>query len=236
MRRLLLVSTSTVHGTGYLEHCVEQAKTLFAGRRRIGFAPYALQDRDGYARRAAEVFAGWGFDLVSLHTASAPAELLATLEGLFIGGGNTFRLVRDLHTLALIDPIRRSVADGMPYMGTSAGSNVAAPTLSTTNDMPIVEPPSFECLDLVPFQINPHYLDPETLSRHMGETRDQRLAEYLEENDRSVIALREGSMLDVKDERMTLLGRPGGKLFRRGQSPLEIADGADLSCELRPRD
>lgn len=232
MRRLLLVSTSTVHGTNYLEHCAGRAHELFAGRQRIGFVPYALHDRDGYAQRAAEVFAGWGLDLVSVHTSEVPADLLASLEGLFIGGGNTFRLVRDLHAHALIEPIRRQVAEGMPYMGTSAGSNVAAPTLCTTNDMPIVEPPSFECLGLVPFQINPHYLDPDPGSEHMGETRDQRLAEYMEESARSVIALREGSMLDVDGDRMTLLGRPGGKLFRRGESPRELVDGEDLSRQL----
>ena len=232
MRRLLLVSTSTVHGTGYLEHCAEQARRLFAGRRRIGFVPYALHDHDGYARRAAEVFTTWGLDLVSVHTATAASDVLASVEGLFIGGGNTFRLVRDLHEHGLIEPIRRRVAEGMPYMGTSAGSNVAAPTLSTTNDMPIVEPPTFECLDLVPFQINPHYLDPSTDSTHMGETRDQRLAEYLEENSRSIIALREGTMLDIDDDRMTLLGRPGGKLFRRAEAAVELEDGADLSSYL----
>jgi len=234
MRRLLLVSTSTVHGTGYLEHCAAQARQLFAGRRRIGFVPYALHDRDGYARRAAEVFAAWDLDLVSVHSVESPAEFVASVEGLFIGGGNTFRLVRDLHDQALIGPIRQRVAEGMPYMGTSAGSNVAAPTLCTTNDMPIVEPPSFECLALVPFQINPHYLDPDPGSSHMGETRDQRLAEYLEENTRAVVALREGTMLDVEGDRMRLVGLPGGKLFSRGEAAVEVAAGADLSALLRP--
>jgi dipeptidase E len=233
MRRLLLVSTSTVHGSGYLEHCAARARRLFAGRQRLGFVPYALHDRDGYARRAAQVFAGWGFDLVSLHAAASPTEVLAAVEGLFIGGGNTFRLVRDLQQGELMDPIRERVAAGMPYMGTSAGSNVAAPTLCTTNDMPIVEPPSFECLALVPFQINPHYVDPDPESKHMGETRDQRLAEYLEESSRAVVALREGAMLDVEGDRMTLFGAPGGRLFRRGQTVAELAAGEDLSSLLR---
>jgi len=234
MRRLLLVSTSTVHGTGYLEHCAGRARDLFAECEPIGFVPYALHDRDAYARRAAEVFADWGLELVSLHTGATPTETLSAVGGLFIGGGNTFRLVRDLHATALVRPIRERVAAGMPYMGTSAGSNVAAPTLCTTNDMPIVEPPSFECLNLVPFQINPHYIDPDPASTHMGETRDQRLGEYLEESRRTVIALREGAMLDIVGDRMTLVGRPGGKLFRRGSPPLELPDGTDLSAELKP--
>jgi dipeptidase E len=233
MRRLLLVSTSTVHGSGYLEHCASEARRLFAGCRRLGFVPYALHDRDAYARRAAQVFADWGFDLVSVHAATAPAKVLASVEGLFVGGGNTFRLVRDLHRHRLMRPIRRRVAAGMPYMGTSAGSNVAAPTLCTTNDMPIVEPPSFECLGLVPFQINPHYLDPDPASTHMGETRDQRLAEYLEEDSRAVIALREGTMLAIEGDSMTLLGAPGGKLFRRGRPTQELAATEDLSPLLR---
>lgn len=117
-------------------------------------------------------------------------------------------------------------------MGTSAGSNVACPTLGSTNDMPIVAPPSFEALALVPFQINPHYIDPDPGSKHMGETRDQRLAEYLEENQRPVLALREGTMLDIRGSRMTLHGAPGGRHFRQGADPLEIADGADLSALL----
>lgn len=232
MRRLLLVSTSTVHGTGYLEHCAENARRLFAGCRRIGFVPYALFDRDTYAARAGEVFSAWGLEMVSLHTAEAPAELIDRVDGLFIGGGNTFRLVRDLHTKGLVKAIRRRVAEGMPYMGTSAGSNVAAPTLCTTNDMPIVQPPSFECLDLVSFQINPHYLDPDPDSRHMGETRDQRLAEYHEENDRPVVALREGAMLDVDGGRMILRGATGGKLFTRDQPTRELAPDEDLSALL----
>ena len=232
MRNLLLVSTSTVHGTPYLAHCADQARELFAGCGRIGFAPYALYDHEAYAATAAERFAEWGFEIASLHEAADPAALVGELDGLFIGGGNTFRLVRDLHDLGLIEPIRRRALAGMPYMGTSAGSNVACPTLCTTNDMPIVEPPSFEALALVPFQINPHYIDPDASSKHMGETRDQRLREYHEENDRDVLALREGTMLRVQGDRMQLLGAPGGRHFRQGTEPVEIAHGADLSALL----
>ncbi len=233
MRRLLLVSTSTVHGNGYLEHCAAQARQLFSGCRLIAFVPYALADHDGYARHVAERFRDWDLELVSVHTEKRPADLVEKADGLFIGGGNTFRLVRDLYAFELVNPIRRRAERGMPYMGTSAGSNVACPTLGTTNDMPIVAPPSFETLALVPFQINPHYIDLDPASTHMGETRDQRLAEYFEENHRHVLALREGAMLEIRGERMTLRGVPGGKHFRRGANPREIADGADLSALLR---
>lgn len=232
MQTMLLVSTSTVHGSGYLQHCEQAARELFAGCRRIAFVPYALFDHETYTARASERFDAWGLELVSVHRAARPAELVAEVDGIFIGGGNTFRLLRDLYAFELIEPIRRRVAAGMPYMGTSAGSNAACPTLSTTNDMPIVQPPSFEALGLVPFQLNPHYLDPDPSSTHMGESRDQRLAEYLEENERDVLGLREGAMLRIDGDRMTLLGKPGGKHFRRGTAPEEIADHTDLSALL----
>jgi dipeptidase E len=169
----------------------------------------------------------------AVHAAADPAAVVEGADGVFVGGGNTFRLTRDLHAFGLLEPVRRRVAGGAPYMGTSAGSNVACPTLSTTNDMPIVQPASFATLDLVPFQINPHYLDLDPASTHMGETRDQRLAEFLEENDRPVVALREGAMLRVVDDRMTLLGAAGGRCFRRAAAPEEMAPGADLSRLLR---
>lgn len=153
---------------------------------------------------------------------------------MFVGGGNTFRLLTELHDHGLVETIRHRARGGMPYMGTSAGSNVAAPTLKTTNDMPIVEPPSFGALGLVPFQINPHYVDPDPSSRHMGETRDLRLAEFLEENDVPVVALREGAMLSLEGAVLHLLGSSGGKLFRRGAQPAELGDGADLSGLLTP--
>jgi len=233
MPHLLLVSTSTVHGTGYLEHCAGEARALFAGAQRIAFVPWALADRDSYADNAASAFAQWDLELLSVHREQDPVALVENVDGIFIGGGNTFRLVRELHAFGLVEPIRRRVIGGMPYMGSSAGSNVASPTLCTTNDMPIVQPSTFDCLDLVPFQINPHYIDPDPASEHMGETRDRRLAEYLEENDREVIALREGAMLRVEGPSMRLLGAAGGKRFRRDAAPAELAAGDDLSDLLK---
>jgi len=233
MRRILLVSSSRVAGTGYLDHCEDEVRELFAGRRRVLFVPWALADRDGYAQAARERFAALGLEVDSIHTADDPVRAVMAAEGMFVGGGNTFRLVRELHASGVVEPIRRRVGAGMPYMGTSAGSNVACPTLKTTNDMPIVQPPTFETLGLVPFQINPHYLDPDPDSAHMGETRDLRLAEFHEENATPVVGLREGTMLRIDGDRMRLVGAPGGKLFRAGGEPEELADGADLSPLLR---
>lgn len=228
MRNLLLVSTSTTFGTGYLDHCAAAMTETLAGVSRLLFVPYALHDRNAYAAKARDRFAAMGFAVDSLHEAPDPVAAVDGAEAIFVGGGNTFRLVDALHRNGLIEPIRRRALTGMPYMGASAGSNVACPTLMTTNDMPIVEPPSFETLALVPFQINPHYLDPDPSSKHMGETRETRIREYLEENDRVVIGLREGAMIRVRGDRATLLGSAGARVFRRGKEPEERTAGEDL--------
>lgn len=233
MRNLLLVSTSTTHGTGYLDHCAEAMKETLGSATRILFVPYALFDRDGYAAKARERFAAMGVALDSIHETDDPVRAVEAAEALFVGGGNTFRLVAALHEEGLLEPIRRRALDGMPYLGTSAGSNVACPTLKTTNDMPILEPPSFQALGLVPFQINPHYLDPDPNSTHMGETRETRIREFLEENDRVVVGLREGAMIRVRGDAATLLGMRGARIFRRDRDPEERAPGADLSDLLR---
>lgn len=230
MRRLLLISNSTQHGGGYLDHCAAEIRDFLGdGVSRVLFVPYALFDRDGYAHRARERFSQLGYELGSVHEVEDPPAAVRDAEALFIGGGNTFRLLERLYGEGLIDPIRERVTGGMPYVGTSAGSNVACPSIRTTNDMPIVEPPSFEALDLVPLQINPHYLDPEPESTHQGETREQRLEEFLEENDRVVVALREGSMLRVEGDRMELRGTTNARVFRRGKGPVEVIPGTGLA-------
>jgi dipeptidase E len=152
-----------------------------------------------------------------------------------VGGGNTFRLLKTLYELDLLDPIRRRAADGMAYIGSSAGSNVAGRTIGTTNDMPIVQPPSFEALGLVPFNLNPHYLDPEPGSTHKGEAREERIAQFHEENDIPVVAIREGAMLRVKDTAVEAAGRGGGRLFRRGEKTVELGTG-DRVDRLLPED
>jgi len=228
--RLLLISNSTLHGSGYLDHCAD-AIVSFLGPsvRRVLFVPYALFDRDGYAARARTRFEAMGYGLDSIHDVSGGlVTAVDRAEALFIGGGNTFRLLDGLWRHELVDPIRRRVTAGMPYVGTSAGSNVACPSIRTTNDMPIVQPPSFAALNLVPFNINPHYLDPIPGSTHMGETREQRIAEFHEENQEPVVGLREGAWLLVEDSTVQLNGANGARLFRRGQAPEEIATGARM--------
>lgn len=225
MKRLLLVSSSNVHGSGYLDHCEAQILDLFHSCQRVLFVPYALSDRDSYAQQARQRFREMGLELDSIHETENPVAAVFEAEGVFVGGGNTFRLLNELQERALVEPLRARVASGMPYMGTSAGSNVACPTIRTTNDMPIVEPESFNALGLVSFQINPHYLDADPDSKHKGETREQRLNEYLEENDVSVAAIREGGMIVVRGSEVCLEGKTGGVLFAKGRPPEEIIPG-----------
>lgn len=226
--RLLLISNSTNHGEGYLEHCEEQIRDFLAGVERLLFVPYALHDRDGYAKAARERFAAMDIAVESLHEARDVREAVHNAEAMFVGGGNTFRLLRSIQNKGLREVIRGRVKDGMPYMGSSAGTNLAGPTIRTTNDMPIVEPESFKALRLVPFQINPHYLDPDPDSQHMGETRETRIREYLEENEAPVLGLREGTLLRREGDALTLHGSRPARLFRPGQEPEEFAPGTDL--------
>ena len=174
-RRLLLVSNSTNFGEGYLDHCMDEMKDLLGARRLLAFVPFAIFDREGYAATAKERFEREGFEVRAVTPDAQGFGVLDRAEAVFVGGGNTFRLLKTLQDSGLVEALRRRVADGLVYMGASAGSNIAAPTIRTTNDMPIVEPSSFEALSLVPFQINPHYIDPPSDSTHMGETREQRL-------------------------------------------------------------
>lgn len=150
-------------------------------------------------------------------------------DAFFIGGGNTFRLLKALQDLRLIDPIRRRVNSGIPYIGSSAGSNVAGPTIKTTKDMPIVQPCSFDALGLVPFQISPHYLDPDPTSTHMGETQEERILQCLEENETPVVGLREGAWLLIEDGSVTLKGSSGARIFRRHRAPIEVTPGSDIA-------
>jgi len=227
-KRLLLGSTSTTYGTGYLDHVADQIQDLLGSRRQVLFVPYALSDHDAYAAKARERFAHLGYELTSVHEVADPVAAVAAAEALFIGGGNTFRLLTRLYEKGLLAPIRERVAAGMPYVGTSAGSNVACVTIRTTNDMPILQPPSFDALSLVPFNINPHYLDPDPGSTHMGETREERLLQFLEENDKVVVGLREGSMLRIEEASVRLLGTTGARIFQRGREPWEVRPGEAL--------
>lgn len=230
MRRLLLISNSTQFGSGYLEHCQSNIQSFLGDAvERVLFVPYALDDLDGYAAAARQGFERMGYGLESVHEAADPRAAVETAQAVFIGGGNTFRLLARLYEHDLVSVIRSRVAVGMPYIGSSAGSNVGCLTIKTTNDMPIVYPPSFDALQLLPIQLNPHFIDPPPNSEHMGETRETRIKEFHEMNDEVVIGIREGAMLHAEGDVVTLEGPTGGVVFRRGQPRLDVSAGADLS-------
>lgn len=232
MARLFLISNSTMHGGGYLAHCAAELGTFLGRGCKVAFVPYALADHDGYERKAQAAFAALGCELVSVHRGN-PLAAIGAADAVFVGGGNTFRLLDRLQRLGLAAAIAARVQAGMPYVGSSAGTNVATPSIRTTNDMPIVQPQSLAALGLVPFQINPHYLDPDPQSKHMGETRQERIQQFHEENAVPVLGLREGCWLVVDGERATLRGSTRARLFRRGEAPAEFEPGADLSFLLR---
>jgi dipeptidase E len=226
--RLLLISSSMVHGYGYLDHAESQIRDHLGTSKRVAFVPFALFDRDAYTAKVRERLSRMGYEVSQVKSAG---DLDA--EAIFVGGGNTFRLLKTLYELNMLDPIRKLVRGGMLYIGSSAGSIIAAPTMRTTNDMPIVEPKSLDALGLVPYQINGHYIDADPSSTHMGETRETRLAEYLEENTTPVIGIREGTMLRVDDATTTVTGTKPAKVFRRGES-YDVPVGTKLDGDLKP--
>ncbi len=227
-KRLLLISNSAQYGRGYLDHAEEEIRHLLGGVKRVLFVPYALFDRDGSAEKVRERLGQMVYALESIHRTPDPQEAVKNAEALFVGGGNTFRLLKAMYDYGLLEVIRGRAEGGMPYIGSSAGSVVACPTIKTTNDMEIVEPPSLAALGLVPFQINAHYLDPDPNSTHMGETRETRLREFHEENAIPVVGIREGSMLRVENGKVILKGTTGARIFRRGETPYEVQPGSVL--------
>ena len=216
--RLLLISSSNVHGYAYLDHPEPEIRRLLDGRTRVAFVPFAAHDHAAYTETVRERFGRMGFEIVGV-------DALEKADAIFVGGGNTFRLLKTLYDRNLLDPIRKRVRAGTPYIGSSARSVITAPTIRTTNDMPIVEPPSLASLGLVSFQLNCHYLDPDPNSTHKGETRELRITEFHEENTTPVVGLREGTMLWVQDRSSTLLGLKPARIFRRGQAPVEVEPG-----------
>lgn len=229
MRNLMLVSSSRVHGSGYLEHCSAAMAEHFSDSSEILFVPYALADHDGYEQTVADAFKSAGLKLRSIHHASDPVAAAEKAKGIFVGGGNSFRLLKTLYDLKLVEAIRDRVLTGVPYMGSSAGTNMSCPTIRTTNDMPIVEPASLKALNLIPFQINPHYLDPDPNSTHKGETREQRIAEFHEENNLYVVGIREGNWLKIAGQEISLHGHTGMRLFQKNETPKEFSAGDDIS-------
>jgi dipeptidase E len=235
-RRLLLLSNSTNYGEDYLRYPLSAIQSFLGdGCQRVLFVPYAgvRVSYDEYAAKVRERFKEIGYGLDSVHELSDPVRAVEEAEAIAVGGGNTFHLLRGLYEANLLEVIRARVASGMPYVGWSAGSNVACPTIKTTNDMPVVEPPGFQALSLIPFQINPHYTEA-VLANHNGETRSERLLEVIEANPQmTVVGLREGSILKIEGDRVTLLGEKSAVVFRKGQEPAEYSPPDSLQFLLK---
>ncbi|MBX7152256.1 dipeptidase PepE [bacterium] len=225
--RLLLISNSTQHGGGYLDHCAGEIKDFLGTVKNLLFVPYALNDLNGYAGKTRDRYTQMGIQVESIHEFNSAKQAVKNAEAIHIGGGNTFRLLKRLYDEDVIEAIREKVKNGMPYIGASAGTNVATISIKTTNDMPIVYPPSFDALNLVPFNINPHYLDPDPNSTHKGETREQRIMEFHEMNDQVVVGLREGGMLRIENKAVMLKGN-SARIFRKTQAPEEYQAGSSL--------
>ncbi len=232
MRNLIIASTSTVHGSGYLEYILDELTVFFKDAKTVLFIPYARPggiSHDEYTEKAASAFSKIGKKVVGIHTFKNPVEAIKKAEAIFTGGGNTFVLVSQLYKNNLIAVLKEALTNGTPYLGTSAGSNICGLTIKTSNDMPIVYPPSFNTLGMLPFNINPHYLDPDTNSKHMGETRETRIKEFHGYNTPPVIGLREGSWLRVKGDSIVLKGNLEARIFEYNKTPYEIASGTQLN-------
>lgn len=230
--RLLLISNSTMPGEAYLDYPKHEIKKFLGDKPLTAlFIPYAAVtfSFDVYEQKVAERFGELGFQVKGIHQFNDPVQAVNDAEVIVVGGGNTWQLVRTMHDYQLMEVIRDKVLSGTPYIGWSAGSNVACPTLRTTNDMPIIDPLGFNAIGLVPFQINPHYLDANP-EGHGGETREQRIEEFLEINpDLYVIGLREGTMLLVENGQMNLIGNRAARIFRKGTTPVELSSKDDFS-------
>jgi len=230
--KLLLISNSTNAGEAYLEHPLMYIRS-FLGSNPVNalFIPYAgvTISFDEYVKRVRERFREIGHDVISIHETNDAIKAVERADAIVVGGGNTFHLVKFLQDQGLIEPIRNKVISDTPFIGWSAGSNITCPTLRTTNDMPIVEPYSFDTLKLIPFQINPHYLDANP-DGHAGETREMRIEEFIEANpDVYVVGLREGSIFRIEDGAIELLGPKSARIFKNGNEPSELKPGADFT-------
>jgi dipeptidase E len=232
MKNIIIASTSTLHGGDYLDYLLPELEKHFQNCKTLLFIPYARPGgitHEEYTAKVASAFAKINIDAKGIHEFENPTTAIKNAEGIFTGGGNTFLLVTQLYKNQLMDVLAETVKNGTPYLGTSAGSNICGLTMQTTNDMPIIYPPSFQTLGLIPFNLNPHYLDPDNQSTHMGETRETRIKEYHAFNSVPVLGLREGSWLDVKGEKIILKGSLTARIFRQNQMPEEIESGTDLS-------
>lgn len=228
---MIVASTSTLHGQKPLAYLNEELTAFFKGIERILFIPYARPNgisHDQYTGSVASALLNIGKEVVGIHEFNDPIDAIKKAQAIYVGGGNTFLLVKTLHDLDLFTPLRESIEKGTPYLGTSAGSNICGLSMQTSNDMPIVYPSSFNTLGTLPFNINPHYQDPDPDSTFMGETRETRIKEYLTQNETPVIGLREGSWLDIQHEKITLRGPFSARIFKKKQPPYELASNALL--------
>jgi dipeptidase E len=232
MKNCIIASTSTLYDGEYLDYLLPELKLHFKDCKTVLFIPFARPggiSHDEYTSKASTAFAKINIELKGIHTFENQKEAIQNAEGFFTGGGNTFLLVTQLYKNDLMNTLAETIKKGTPYLGTSAGSNICGLTMQTTNDMPIIYPPSFQTLGLLPFNLNPHYLDTDSQSKHMGETRETRIKEFHAFNSLPVLGLREGSWLDVKGNKIILKGNLQARLFRQNQSPEELETGSDLS-------
>jgi dipeptidase E len=232
MKKALIASTSTVFGGTFLDYLLPTITEHFASVSNLIFIPFARPggiSHDEYTEKVKPFFKQLNIEVKGIHQFENPIEAIQNAEAIFTGGGNTFVLVDMLYKYNLLDAIQKAVESGTPYLGTSAGSNICGLTMNTTNDMPIVYPPSLRTLGLVSFNLNPHYLDPIEGLQHMGETRETRIREFHQYNPQSVLGLREGSWLEVLGNKITLKGDLPARLFQQGKEPIELETGTDLS-------
>ena len=231
MKNLLIASTSTLHGGNYLDYLLPEITLHFAQCKTVLFVPYARPggiSHDDYTLKVKTFFALLNKEVRGLHEFNNPTEAIQKADGIFTGGGNTFLLVTQLHQNNQMQTLKKVIESGTPYLGTSAGSNICGLTMQTTNDMPIIYPPSFETLGAIPFNVNPHYLDADLQSKHMGETRETRIKEFHQFNAQPVIGLREGSWLDVKGDQIVLKGELSARLFRQNHEAIEVESGSEM--------
>ncbi|MEN9907559.1 MAG: hypothetical protein RLZZ540_700 [Bacteroidota bacterium] len=232
MKKLLLASTSTLHGSDYLEYLLPELKLHFKNCKTLLFIPYARPSgisHEEYTQKTALAFAKINIAIKGIHEYENPVLAIQNAGGIFTGGGNTFLLVKQLYHNKIMTTLKETLEKGIPYLGTSAGSNIAGLTMQTTNDMPIVYPPSFQTLGLIPFNLNVHYLDSDSQSTHMGESRETRINEFHQFNNFPVLGLKEGSWLEIKEGKIILKGNLSAKLFQKNRIPLEIAPSSELS-------
>ncbi|WP_348797785.1 dipeptidase PepE [Flavobacterium adhaerens] len=232
MKNCIIASTSTLYNGSYLEYLLPELQILFKNCKTVIFLPFARPSgisHDEYTSKVTEAFNKINIEIKGIHTFENQKEALQNAEGIFTGGGNTFLLVSQLYKNDLMNTLANTVKKGVPYLGTSAGSNICGLTMQTTNDMPIVYPPSFQTLGIIPFNLNPHYLNADDQSKHMGETRETRIKEFHAFNSLPVLGLREGSWLEVKGNSITLKGELSARLFRQNYTPEELKPGSDLS-------